>query len=68
MKKREIKIIESALDELMLGDDGNFGKVIYTLGKLVGREYKQFAIIKNVKLIPINDVPNNSEFRRIKCC
>ncbi len=46
MKQKEKKVIEGALDELMKGDDGDFGNIVYTLGKLVGREYKQFKPIK----------------------
>jgi len=60
MNKREKITIGLMLDEIMLGDDGDIQEVICILGKLIGRDYTQFAIAKDLKTTPIDDIPENS--------
>ena len=68
MTKKETKIVEWALDELMKGDDGNTGNIVYKLGLLVGRTYPQFAQPKKkITYIDIRDLPlTNMQFKAPK--
>ena len=61
MTNKEKIIVKNAIDELVI-QDGDFTGAIYELCKLVDIHYPAGKSIKNIKEIPINEVPLNSKF------